>query len=375
MPNKTAHSAAELLQYIAPEGNATDTKISNFIENQTQGRSLPLSVKVFAGIGAIISSLCFVLFLSATGMIHFFSPLNLTLWGIAFVFGALGLYMTINQAQTLKAHFLLQTSLALMAAGKLMFAFGLDQTISSGWGISLGLFFMTLLTYPLYPLTIDRFFSSFALLVSVLINIGWDYTLTPIQGWLLSGLFCVQFAGATFLLTRNNLKHTYIPLFYAFILALCVNVLFLTSSIETNWVTSTNAVPLYIINLVLTGGLIFLLGWLFGGINALKKPPLSFAVFGGLCLGTFSAPGILAAIILLILGYAKHAKPLTVAGILMLPFFLARYYYDLNVILLYKSGILAGSGLILLGARFYLQRFFLRREKEAFPNIPPEVDG
>ena len=63
-----------------------------------------------------------------------------------------------------------------------------------------------------------------------------------------------------------------------------------------------------------------------------------------------------------VLGYAKHEKLLLLMGIFLMPMFLLLYYYNLDISLMTKSGILIGSGLILLAGRAYLVMKKLDRE-------------
>lgn len=69
----------------------------------------------------------------------------------------------------------------------------------------------------------------------------------------------------------------------------------------------------------------------------------------GLC--ALGAPGIMAALFLIVLGYAAQHGPLVVAGLLALPAFVFKYYYNLELDFVAKSGVLAGSGVILLIVR------------------------
>jgi hypothetical protein len=68
-------------------------------------------------------------------------------------------------------------------------------------------------------------------------------------------------------------------------------------------------------------------------------------------LGTLSAPGILAAMFLIVLGYAAQHWQLVLIGLLALPAFVFKYYYNLELDFMTKSGVLAGSGVLLLLAR------------------------
>ena len=110
-----------------------------------------------------------------------------------------------------------------------------------------------------------------------------------------------------------------------------------------------------IINILLTAALIALIGWAAGGVEKLKSEPLSAAAAGALCLGIVSAPGILLAVGLMILGYTQHDKVALILGGLLLPLFLSLYYYNLDLTLMAKSGILIASGAVLLAGSVYMR--------------------
>jgi hypothetical protein len=77
-------------------------------------------------------------------------------------------------------------------------------------------------------------------------------------------------------------------------------------------------------------------------------------VFGLLSLG---APGLASAMLILLLGFGAGSRLLVALGIAGLLGFLAHFYYSLHATLLEKSGLLALTGLCLLGAHFLLRRF------------------
>ncbi len=74
----------------------------------------------------------------------------------------------------------------------------------------------------------------------------------------------------------------------------------------------------------------------------------------GLC--ALAAPGILAALFLIVLGYATHHWQLVTVGLVALPVFVFKYYYNLELDFMTKSGVLAGSGVLLLAARWAFAR-------------------
>lgn len=75
-----------------------------------------------------------------------------------------------------------------------------------------------------------------------------------------------------------------------------------------------------------------------------------------LAIPSLQAPGLLAALIVLLLGFRRGNRLLLGLAFAFFSFFLSAYYYHLPISLLHKSAVLAGSGLILLGLRTVLGR-------------------
>jgi hypothetical protein len=87
---------------------------------------------------------------------------------------------------------------------------------------------------------------------------------------------------------------------------------------------------------------------------------LASSVGGALLFGLLSlkAPGLASAALILLLGFAAGSRILAALGILGLLGFVAHFYYSLQASLLEKSGILALTGLFLLGAHFAMRLRF-----------------
>jgi uncharacterized membrane protein len=64
----------------------------------------------------------------------------------------------------------------------------------------------------------------------------------------------------------------------------------------------------------------------------------------------------------MVLGYTKHDKLLLLTGIMFMPVFIFLYYYNLDISLMAKSGVLVGSGAVLFMGRGYLAAKQLDRE-------------
>jgi uncharacterized membrane protein len=84
------------------------------------------------------------------------------------------------------------------------------------------------------------------------------------------------------------------------------------------------------------------------------SPPERLAaawLVGGVCALLHAAPGIPAALLLLVLGVERRHPVLAGLASGLLVFFLGAFYYQLATTLLWKSAGLAGAGLLLLLAR------------------------
>lgn len=350
----TQYNAARLLEHLNSKGITTDQELVDFIIDQQQGNELPLYLSHLIAVGTFIASLCLIGFLVAVDIISFDHAEGLIIQGLIFIAGAIGLLRIVGHDNTVKYNFFMQSFFAAMAVGKILFVSGIALILDSGWGVALGLFVITAITYPMHRVSTDRFLSSFAALLAILMNILWDQDLSGSREYLLNSFFLLQFLGAAILLTHGKIKRDYVPLSDALIFSLCAHVFFLASYAEFGYWGNTESISPAFINLVLTGGLIALFGWAAGGIEKLKAEPLVLASTGAVFLGLVSAPGILLTIGLMVLGYARHEKPLIIAGALLMLLFLWLYYYNLDISLLQKSGILVTSGVVLLAGRFYL---------------------
>ena len=348
----TRHNAAGLLAALRDKGLAREAGLADFIICRQREKPPPLYLNILITIGALLAAICLVSFFAKENM-----PIVVTL---ALIVSAVWLQRKAGDSHGLKYTLLMQSSLAVMIAGKLLFtgtAGGmlthyLSDYNDDAWSYTLALLTITVLTYPVYRVPVDRFLFSFIVLCLLLFNILEDSGQRRIL--LFHGFFLLQFAMAAVLLTRANIKADYMPLAYALVCSLCVHVLFL-AWVALTW-DDTEVISPYFASLVLTAGLIALFGWAAGDMAKLRTQPLLLASTGAALLGLMALPGMLLAIMLLVFGYARHARALLATGAALIPVFLFFYYYQLDLSLLQKSVALTGSGALLLAGRFYLRR-------------------
>lgn len=348
------YKASDLLEKLSKKGfiDSGDESIQRFVIEQQQDKELPLYLRALVGVGAFIASLCFIGFI-AFGM-EIREEEGFVISGLVFIALAIGLQKVGGYGHTIKSSFFMQSSFALMATGKTLFTFGMAEILGTGWGATIALLIITVATYHIYRMSVDRFLSTFALLFSILLNVLWGRELPGIREFLLNGFMLFQVAAAAVLIANVKIKRDYIPLTYGLLFSLCSSALFLASYAKFGYWQHEEVINPIFATLLFTGSLIAVISWIGGGVKKLNVEPSRLACLGAILLGVISTPGIMLSIVLMILGYAKHEKIMLTMGALLLPVFLFFYYYNLDVSLVEKSGALVGSGVILLVGRFYI---------------------
>ena len=345
MTDSTTHRVPALLDALARDGHVADRQaLETFVLARQGETELALHIRFLVGIAAVIACACFVGFLWQVGLIDNDEPSSMLIGGGAFIVAAIVLNRVSGTAPTTIRSLGLQASLATVVAGKLLILYGCEG-LATPWAVSLAALMFTVATHRLFPMSIDRFLSSFILLLSVTANLrsGPDTALP--RELLMTGFFGVQLAVAALLLTHGRVRREYLPFAYALTFSLCTTVVYPGAYIATS-------PP--VVNAFLAGGLIALFAWAGGGIDTLRRTPIVLASLGVVLLGLISAPALMLSIGLLTIGYAKHERPLLILGALLIPAFLWSYYYSSDVSLLIKSVILAACGVALLAGRAYM---------------------
>ncbi|MEO0443395.1 MAG: DUF4401 domain-containing protein [Pseudomonadota bacterium] len=151
MSSLSQHKASALLEKLSRKGfiNSDDEDIENFIINQQQNKELPLYLRALVGVGAFTASICFIA-LVGIGM-EIRNEEGFIFSGLVFVALAIVLQKLGGEdGHTVKSSFFIQSSFAVMATGKALFAFGMAQMLSSVWGATIALLIITVTTYHVY---------------------------------------------------------------------------------------------------------------------------------------------------------------------------------------------------------------------------------
>jgi uncharacterized membrane protein len=80
---------------------------------------------------------------------------------------------------------------------------------------------------------------------------------------------------------------------------------------------------------------------------------------------SFKAPGIAGGLMIVLLGFANGNRVLTGLGIAALLYYVSAYYYLLAETLLFKSGVLLATGIVLLAARWLVLNVVIKERADA----------
>jgi len=330
--------------------------IASRMEKRDEAPKDLIYIRILSGIGAWVASLFLIGFLGASTMI--------TGGGGAIVCGVLLLTAAVFLGRKCTSTFPTQLSLAFAFAGNIMVVGGLMELLlrshSSGNEILVLLLSHAVVCttiYILFPSVVYRFVAPLALVIIATVWVTVEVELFWVMHLLIAGeLFLL---GVLLLHTRRTAFIQPLLRSTATMLPATLFFMNLTQGAMLDWhiwkmVPQNAMIPA---SAMLAAGVIYMLSRLTGGPQQFGKPWLIVAMVATLLLGFFTTPGVLVAVGLLIAGYAFGDRALTTLAYLFLPCFLVVFYYAMNVSLAQKSGMIAGSGLILLLVRLLIQRY------------------
>lgn len=300
----------------------------------------PIYIRILSGVGGWCAAIFLIMFLALAHLIEHGS--GAFIMGVAFFGGSIFL------ARASKSTFSNQLSLALAFAGNILVLFGASD-IFRPFGLSKLVFFQAVVcgvAYPLLRNNIFRFLSPIAL-----VTLATAWIVEKQASHAMHALITAEMILFGILILQKKRHGDLEPLIYSAATMLPATLLFMNFTQIYVW-RITFQVSLWPSSILLSAGLIYLFVNLAGGLNRPQKPWLILVTCSAILLGIFTTPGILVAIGLLVTGYAYCDRALTCLAYLFLICFIVLFYYALNVDLAYKSWVLAGSGLILLAARW-----------------------
>ena len=337
----------EVLSQLTDEGLAKPLEQESTISApaETQGSSLPWFVKLFIGIAAWIAALLIVSFFYAINIIDDDSAL-----GFGLLFCAVAI--PVNRAGH-RNTFWVQLSLAASLTGQALAIIGLTSIFDE-------LLITTLVVVMLETALILLHRDSVLRFISALIVVGFFLALIFEQEMQFSihALILALAAGTLAIhLNQNRIKlllldETILPVGSALTFSLLgILIMPLWEEFDLRWEFTAVA---------LLAMLIYLL-WRIGtdlGYSLRNRVVIALLVGATLLLiPALRMPGLLAALIVLALGFWRNNQGLVWLAAIFLVFYIWAFYYSLEWTLLVKSLVLLASGLVLLGLRFFVVQF------------------
>lgn len=329
------------------------------IQADCRESELPLYLRVLAGVGAFIASLCILGFLGMSKLIDFSHAQETIAWGAIFI--ALGVLLARQGARTagVSLHsFLMQWSFCCVGLGKMMVTGGALQLASGwqneAWAATFALAGVTAVTWPFYRMSVDRYISAAVVLLMLLFNITTDRSIAGSTDFFLNGFLALQLCAAALIFTGGRVTRGFLPLGYALATGLAATAMVFSVHLRDLSHFGAGFNP-ELPGIMLAAALIALTGWAAGGLPRLQQEPFLIAGLGAALLGVIGAPAILLSVGFMVLGYARHDRLLIAGGALLAPISLWLYYYSLDLTLFAKAAVLIGSGAVLLAGRGYMR--------------------
>ncbi|MEZ4728278.1 MAG: DUF4401 domain-containing protein [Caldilineaceae bacterium] len=336
---------AQLTQYnLAPR--RSDQPLPPDLSGANDAESSPWYIKALVGIAAWIAAIFLGIFFGAAGLIE--SMESMLIWGAVLTVVAIVLKRLVRNSI-----FWGQLAFAVILAGQGLLIGGFAWWSENATPTALFVVGLEVVVFALYPDALHRMVSILAI-TGALAFVLYDQEMPE----LIHGLTLLLAAGAVtvwqqeFRLLTSRWFPFRAPLGYGLVLSLfgvCLLSLLGEYGVTYWWVS---AVVLALVLLYLAFTLLQELG------RPLLSPVGLWAVGAVVLffLPAYQTPGILAAVIALLLGYWRANTLLTGLATLFLLFFLSAYYYNLDITLLNKSYILMGTGAVLLVVRFLFHR-------------------
>jgi len=351
--NRETVALQQLVDGLRSEGllpENSDAAVATFVENMHQVQ--PWYVRTMVGFGAWIASLLLIGFV---GSIGFASDAGFVIVGALFIAGAIFARMKSQN------DFMVQSALASSLAGQALLAYGIVE-ITGGGDFEAVLVIVIILNAILFFVFPDRTHRVLSILIATA-SIGfllyaWKLSATvPIIGPLVAAAMVFFYQRQGWFIESGK-GHLIRPLITGLMLTAFGFLLLSTVYIlpELGWEFAFYPRPW--ISTLLLGALLLYMGTRVWPQFGDKSGSTGMAVFYALLLLITAAawviPGLLLALIVIMLGASSGNRVFIGAGVTFLVVFIATYFYGIQVSMLTKSITLVATGAVVLVARWLL---------------------
>ena len=338
-------TAATLIDDLSTTDKIDPQQARNIAQRRIQHNTYPLYLRVLIGIGAFTSG-AFLLGLLAT-LELFQTEIIVLLQGTIMIGIAIFTHLTsqtIDNSTT--SHALVQqATFAMIFAGKIMFVWGANLVFGEGELTSfLALLVVTCTTYYVFDMYVDRLISSTATTFALGAVVA--ATLKVPEDILLSFFVLAGVPLAFTIIIHPRISQSLAPV--------GIGLLGVTGNIALA-VTFLQPSTAYVASIAVAGTLIVMLLWACGGLKTLFTRQIVVAIIATLLMASLKLVAPIMAIAVIILGYARHDRLLSITGNVFLLLSLAVYTRALDLGLMVTGGVLLAAGLTLIGV-YWLYR-------------------
>ncbi len=315
----------------------------------------PWYVRAMVGFGAWLASLLLIGFVAGFGL----AVGGSTVLGLVLIAGAV--YVR-RQPQVSGNDFAVQSTLAVSLAGQALFAWGL-ASFMPGDEFEAGCVIVMLVSGALFIVFPDRIHRVLMVLIATSALVALVYTLemnglVPFLGPAFAAAFVALDVRRPALIARGYGQLAR-PLANGVMLSAFGCLLLSTIYLLPELGGDFRFYPRPWVSTLLLGALLLYVGGrtfpaLLGEDTG--TPPLVWVLLLAVIAAAWAAPGLLLALVVVMLGAAAGHLGVAAVGIAFFAIFLAAYFYGIEVTLLVKSVTLIASGVVILVARWLLLR-------------------
>lgn len=317
--------------------------------------STPWFVRGLIAVSAWIAAAMFLVFIFGARIVS--SPGGTALMGAVVVIAAIILRRTVG-----KVLFLKQLALALSLAGQVLVIFGIQENLHSPAGALVAVFMSIALIF-FYPDKTHRFIST---VIAIIGAVDFVYDAHLQYGLQVITVIVAAFAGHLWYYESDLMSGSKGAMIGPVAYGLIAGILFLLtpSMLTAEYHHHLGTAPNWMPATICLSGLLMIFEYrLLVHHGSLGWNKLSSALLLGtaaLAAASLNAPGIIAALFVLAIGFERGEQIITGLAIAFLAIFLSAYYYNMEITLLMKSYVLLAAGTILLLLRLLVQINSLR---------------
>lgn len=336
------------LEGLLPE-NSDDT-VTVFFENMHETQ--PWYIRTMVGFGAWLASLLLIGFVGSIGLA---ADAGFVIVGVFFIGGAIFARMKSEN------DFVVQSALASSLAGQALLAYGVVE-ISGGSEFESVLSIIIVLNGILFFVFPDRTHRVLSILIATtslaFLLYSWKFNaVVPVLGPVVAAAM-VYFHKKQGAIIENGKGHLIRPLITGLMLTAFGFLLLSTVYIlpELRWEFAFYPRPW--ISTILLGALLIYVGtqvWpQIGDVSRSSEMAVFYGLLVVITAAAWAIPGLLLALVVIMLGATSGNRVFIGAGITFLVVFIATYFYGIQVSMLTKSISLVATGTVVLAARWLL---------------------